>query len=293
MIDVNALLGRPIKIELRDGSYNKSLFKGLYLKNYKLKDILIRDGLDIQEYTSWSSAIITKPKDIADILWVKQNIYYKDLDEWLFVFIQCFDLQTNKIVKNSPLLKGLRYMFEYDFVPTINPNEDNIEKRFYFNIYNKNQEWLAKIDKVNFEKIREIICLVNYIKPNELSTWNYAYDKHEKKALSNYYKKYRERDVSKNKNYDFSLETVLRFLKLETHTSYEELLDNSLYEIYSCYSMKSSTYQTLALNVGIYGGNLKMDSNIRDNLLFGVTHNTKQTNNVSSGNLENVDIETK
>ena len=290
--NMSMFLGEPILVELEENTYNKKLFKGLYLNRYKLKDFINKD-VGEELYLQWCSSICTTPKDVADILWVQCKTYYKEMNDWSFIFGQCFNVEKQEIIKSSYILNGLKFMFGYDFIPTLNYSGKTPEEVFFFNIYDDKGNWLAKINYNNFEKIREVIRLVNAIKPTELSTWNFAYDKHEKKALKYYYEKNRNKKNKKDEPYDFTLETVLRFLKCEIRTTYKELFDESLCEIYACYSMKSSTFQALALNIGIYGGNLKMDSSVKNNLLFGVVHNEKQARNLASGNNTDIVVETQ
>ena len=287
-MNIDLLLGRPVKVDLEENTYTKTNFDGLYLKNYKLKDFLRSVGYD--KYTSWCNMITMKPKDIADILWIKHKMYYKEIDDWEFLFSQCFDFKKQKPYENNPILEGLKFMFGYEFSLSINTKGKSPEEIFFFNIYDENNRWLAKINKANFEKIIETIKLVNYIKPSELSTWNYAYEKHEKRALKYFYEKRMKKESKQD--YEFNLETIMRFLKLETHSTYEEMFGYSLYELYSCYSMKTDTFRALALNIGIYDGNIKMDSSIQNNLLFGIVKNEKQVKNIASGNgMENISVE--
>lgn len=295
MVDINLLLGRPIPIKLRDGTYNKKIFDGFYLRNYKLKDFLTPD-VGYEQYMYWCSIIVTRPKDIADILWVKYKTYYKDMNDWLFIMSYCYDFNEHKPIEDNDLFKALNFMLgdEYVFSPVLNLKalEENklSEDMLYINVYSHDGRWLAKIDKDNFERITNVVKLTNFIKPSELSKWNYAYESHEKRALKNYYKK---RENEKNTApYVLNLETVLRFLKLETGVSYEEWLNESLYEIYSCYNMKASTFQTLALHIGLYGGNVKIDSNIRNSLVFGAIHQVENIENLAKGNnLDSIQVQ--
>lgn len=294
MVDVNLLLGLPIPIKLKEGTYRKD-FEGLFLQNYKLKDFLTPE-VGYEKYGYWCSIITTRPKDIADILWVQYNTYYKEMNDWVFVMSYCYDFQNRVERPDNDLFEALRFMlgYDYDFVVVEDlkalKSGKNPEDIYYLNVYDSNSKWVAKIDKDNFEIITEKVKEINYIKPTELSKWNYAYEKHEKRALKYYYDK-RNSKVGKP-SYLFSLETVLRFLRLETGIDYDKWLNESLYEIYSCYNMKSSTFQSLALHIGLYGGNVKVDSNIKNSLIFGVVHNAEQVENLARGNnLDGIQIE--
>ena len=288
-MNIDLLLGRPIKIGLEENTYTKTNFDGLYLKNYKMKEFLPTIGYET--YVSWCNSITMVPKDIADILWVKYELYYKTLDSWTFLFNQCFDFNNQKPYENSPILKGLKFMFGYDFSPSFDVKKETPEEAFFFNIYDEKGRWLAKINKKNFEKIVENIKLVNSIKPSELSGWKeFAYERHEKRALQYYHDKRMRSE--KEDSFELNVENILRFLKLETSSSYSEMMEWSLYELYNSYSMKTDTLRTLALNIGIYSGNVKINSGIQNSLIFGTTkkHEAEEKNLASGNNIENIAV---
>lgn len=280
-MDLNLLLGEPIKVDLKKGTYTPE-FEGLFLENYLLKDFL-KPGIGYDRYMTWCQSIVITPKDIADVLWVEHNVYYKEISDWEFLLSRCYDLNTGEAIQGSPVLEGLKYFFGYEFYLSFDKTKKTTEEALYFSLLSEKGEWVAKIDKNNFERIRSLITKVNHIQPSELSTWNYAFEKQEKRALRYYYDK-RNNPIKPKLDYEFSLETILRFLKVESGLNYKDLFNESLYEINKCYEMKTSTLRTFALNVGIYGGNLKIDSNIRRSLIYGVAHKAEKSNDIISGN---------
>ena len=58
----------------------------LHIKQPTIKEIEKMDG----NYERYLSLLITQSRDIADVLWVKANIFYEDIkSEWLFFIKNC------------------------------------------------------------------------------------------------------------------------------------------------------------------------------------------------------------
>lgn len=290
MLNLDILLSRDILIELPEGTaFNKELFKGLYLKNYRLKDFLLNDNIGYDKYMEMVLSIILVPKDIAHILWAEQKRYYKEFNEWEFILrdnLVCIANKTND--SQTLLMQALRYFFGYNFAVRLNPKGSCQEEAYYIDMYDDKNNWLLTINKTVFDKIKDMVRLVNNIKPSELSSWNYKYEKHEKKALQRYYD--REKfDQKKDKEYEFSLETILYFLESVSRISFEELFCKSLHGIYMSFESVTNTLRALSLNIGIYGGNISIDKSITNKLIYGAIYNKMENKkNLLSGDGEGV-----
>lgn len=279
MLNSDILLNKDILIELPEGTaYNKKLFKGLYLKNYRLKDFLLNNNIGYEKYMLMVWSIVRVPKDIADQLWVEHRIYYKDIDEWTLTLsdnIYCINNQMDD--SQTILMQALRHFFGYNFALRIKSTGNTSEEKCVIDMLDDEGNWLLTINKDVFSKIRDMVKLVNNIRATELSLWgDFKYKRHEQIALEQYYKKRKYND-EKEKSYIFSIETILYFLEAVSRISFEELLNRSLHNVYMSFESVTNTLRALSLNIGIYGGNIKIDNSITNRLIYGAIYNKVDT----------------
>lgn len=84
------------KLFLQHGN-NMPLYKNFYIKHPKLIDIVELQGTEKDLYSSYISVLTSTSLDIADILWVEQQIWYEDIkNEWLF-FIEKACIESKEI----------------------------------------------------------------------------------------------------------------------------------------------------------------------------------------------------
>ena len=86
------------KLSLQHGD-GLHLYKDFYIKHPTLNDIVNLQGIEGEDlYSTYVSIFTTTSVDVADILWVEQEIWYEDIkDEWSF-FIERAAINSKEVM---------------------------------------------------------------------------------------------------------------------------------------------------------------------------------------------------
>ena len=243
--------GRPLK-----------LAENVYVEHPKVNKLFSDDvGKDVySEYMKNLTLIITQSKDIADILWVENKIWYEDIkSEYEFfiqecladstsnnVFIRDGELVSEKdeecIVINNDMSNALNYFLNLDgkwivLSRTIGGNT----RIFLLSVKCENDKLYIESDSVKFNEqtyhiLVEYLKDVNWIHP-KYEFLKGATKKAKKIILQRNYEE-REYGARKNKDRDKEQEDfqcILSCLVTFKIFSYEELFSKPIYVIYDSY----------------------------------------------------------
>lgn len=243
--------GRPLK-----------LAENVYVEHPKVNKLFSDDvGKDVySEYMKNLTLIITQSKDIADILWVENKIWYEDIkSEYEFfiqecladstsnnVFIRDGELVSEKdeecITINNDMSNALNYFLNLDgkwivLGRTIGENT----QIFLLSVKCENDKLYIESDSVKFNEqayhiLVEYLRDVNWIHP-KYEFLKGATKKARKIILQRNYEE-REYETRKNKSGDKEQEDfqcILSCLVTFKIFSYEELFSKPIYVIYDSY----------------------------------------------------------
>lgn len=243
--------GRPLK-----------LAENVYVEHPKVNKLFSDDvGKDVySEYMKNLTLIITQSKDIADILWVENKIWYEDIkSEYEFfiqecladstsnnVFIRDGELVSEKdeecIVINNDMSNALNYFLNLDgkwivLGRTIGGNTQIV----LLSVKCENDKLYIESDSVKFNEqtyhiLVEYLKDVNWIHP-KYEFLKGATKKAKKIILQRNYEE-REYEARKNKSRDKEQEDfqcILSCLVTFKIFSYEELFSKPIYVIYDSY----------------------------------------------------------
>lgn len=243
--------GRPLK-----------LAENVYVEHPKVNKLFSDDvGKDVySEYMKNLTLIITQSKDIADILWVENKIWYEDIkSEYEFfiqecladstsnnVFIRDGELVSEKdeecIVINNDMSNALNYFLNLDgkwivLGRTIGRNT----QIFLLSVKCENDKLYIESDSVKFNE-QTYHILVGYLKDVNWIHPKYEFlkgaTKKAKKIILQRNYEEREYEARKNKSRDKEQEDfqcILSCLVTFKIFSYEELFSKPIYVIYDSY----------------------------------------------------------
>lgn len=243
--------GRPLK-----------LAENVYVEHPKVNKLFSDVGeKDVySEYMKNLTLIITQSKDIADILWVENKIWYEDIkSEYEFFIQECLADSTSNnvlirdgelvsemdeecIVINNDMSNALNYFLNLDgkWIVLGRTIEDNIQM-FLLGVKCENDKLYIESDSVKFNEqayhiLVEYLRDVNWIHP-EYEFLKGATKKAKKVILQRNYEE-REYEARKNKSRDKEQEDfqcILSCLVTFKIFSYEELFSKPIYVIYDSY----------------------------------------------------------
>lgn len=243
--------GRPLK-----------LAENVYVEHPKVNKLFSDVGeKDVySEYMKNLTLIVTQSKDIADILWAENKIWYEDIkSEYEFFIQECLADSTSNnvlirdgelvsemdeecIVINNDMSNALNYFLNLDgkWIVLGRTIEDNIQM-FLLSVKCENDKLYIESDSVKFNEqayhiLVEYLRDVNWIHP-EYEFLKGATKKAKKVILQRNYEE-REYEARKNKSRDKEQEDfqcILSCLVTFKIFSYEELFSKPIYVIYDSY----------------------------------------------------------
>lgn len=243
--------GRPLK-----------LAENVYVEHPKVNKLFSDVGeKDVySEYMKNLTLIVTQSKDIADILWVENKIWYEDIkSEYEFFIQECLadstsnnvlirdgelvsEMEEECIVINNDMSNALNYFLNLDgkWIVLGRTIEDNIQM-FLLSVKCENDKLYIESDSVKFNEqayhiLVEYLRDVNWIHP-EYEFLKGATKKAKKVILQRNYEE-REYEARKNKSRDKEQEDfqcILSCLVTFKIFSYEELFSKPIYVIYDSY----------------------------------------------------------
>ena len=254
--------GRPLK-----------LAENVYVEHPKVNKLFSDVGeKDVySEYMKNLTLIITQSKDIADILWVENKIWYEDIkSEYDFFIQECLSESTSDnvsirdgelvsendeecIVINNDMSNALNYFLNLDgkwivLGRTIGENT----QIFLLSVKCENDKLYIESDSVKFNEqtyhiLVEYLRDINWIHP-EYKFLKGATKKAKKVILQRNYEE-REYEARKNKSRDKEQEDfqcILSCLVTFKIFSYEELFSKPIYVIYDSYFryIQAANYRT-------------------------------------------------
>lgn len=241
--------------------YEKNGFK-YYIKNPKLIDIVNLEKVQESLYFRYSYLLTNTVVDFADVLYMEQNIWYEDIDDWEFFLQNVVSggeevtvLNTkissgskielvNKTIKiNKEYTDALNFFFDTNGEYVLWKNNGNPDDKSYNNVfiinvneisssYNKcyiyNDDNL-KINAHNYKVMLDILLKINWIKKDY--DFIHGGNKHAKKYILKY--EYKKRKKKKEDNH-VDLSSIVSSLVVKGQR-YDDVLNYSIYLIYELY----------------------------------------------------------
>ena len=241
--------------------YEKNGFK-YYIKNPKLIDIVNLEKVQESLYFRYSYLLTNTVVDFADVLYMEQNIWYEDIDDWEFFLQNVVSggeevtvLNTkissgskieivNKTIKiNKEYTDALNFFFDTNGEYILWKNNGNPDDKSYNNVfiinvneisssYNKcyiyNDDNL-KINAHNYKVMLDILLKINWIKKDY--DFIHGGNKHAKKYILKY--EYKKRKKKKEDNH-VDLSSIVSSLVVKGQR-YDDVLNYSIYLIYELY----------------------------------------------------------
>lgn len=241
--------------------YEKNGFK-YCIKNPKLIDIVNLEKVQESLYFRYSYLLTNTVVDFADVLYMEQNIWYEDIDDWEFFLQNVVSggeevtvLNTkissgskieivNKTIKiNKEYTDALNFFFDTNGEYVLWKNNGNPDDKSYNNVfiinvneisssYNKcyiyNDDNL-KINAHNYKVMLDILLKINWIKKDY--DFIHGGNKHAKKYILKY--EYKKRKKKKEDNH-VDLSSIVSSLVVKGQR-YDDVLNYSIYLIYELY----------------------------------------------------------
>lgn len=253
--------------------YGIKLYGDYYIKHPKLEEVVDSENGMENKYLEYLSIFTTDVVDIADILWMENQIWYEKIDNWSF-FLQratVYDKQINlfKYVEgkkqmpfaalpiNKDVTDALNFFLdkEYEYAVIL---AENIEMSTIVAIEKENYKFYYYTDdsfvfsRVSFETMFEFLKKINWIKRKNLVV-DGGTKKAKKYILEHEYKN-RMDDLKKQRESSVTIDSITSSLIGKGVISYEELWQLPIYMVYNLYYrlMQISAWDntTSALNAG-------------------------------------------
>ena len=243
--------GKPLK-----------LADGLYVEHPKLSKLLndVGEKDSYSEYMKNLSLIVTQSKDIADILWAENKIWYEDIkSEYDFFIQECLadctssdvfirendiivETESDCVVVNNDMSEALNYFLNLrgKWI-ALTRKLGETQQIFLLSVKCEDDKLYIESDSVKFNEqayyaMVEFLRKVNWIKPN----YNFLKGGTKKAKKVILERKYEERmyEEKKNKGKDIEEENfqcILSCLVTFHIFPYEELPNKPIYVIYDSY----------------------------------------------------------
>lgn len=230
---------------------NKPYFTedGLYIKQPTLDEII---DIGYDKYQDYLYAIVSSPKDVADILWCKMKVWYEDIEsDWVF-FLQ------NSLADN----KNIQLQVNNDIIQAVGINEEQ-QKAFNF-FLNKDCEYII-LDKKNEDeeassdvmiisvdyldenrdvcyisedslRISESVYndIVSFLRKANWMSFDYEFTKGGTKKAKKYILEHDYKQRKKHKKSNITLSSIVSSL-IAKGQSYEDIWGFPIYMIYDLY----------------------------------------------------------
>lgn len=233
------------------------------IKNPKLIDIINLDKKQESLYFRYSYLLTNTVLDFADILYMEQNIWYEDIDDWEFFLqnvvssgeeVSVLSIKdnsdskielVNKTIKiNKDYTDALNFFFETSGEYVLWKHNSNPEDKSYNNIFIINVNELnylydkcyiyndknLKINAHNYKIMLDILTKINWIKKDY--EFMHGGNKHAKKYILKY--DYKKRNKKKKEDNYVDLSSMVSSLVVKGQ-KYDDVLNYSIYLIYELY----------------------------------------------------------
>ena len=232
----------------------------LHIKQPTIKEIEKMDG----QYEKYLSLLITQSRDIADVLWVKANIFYEDIkSEWLFFIKNCIVdgeaapiyilkndsyIQMNDagLVINKEYTNALNYFFETDGIWfTSSITACGIQQLVLINAKEKHGIYYLdsndkplQINESVYNNMVDGLAKLNWIKKE------YQFTKGGTKDATTYFLEMEYRERIKKKKDRITISTIFSSLVAKGHR-YKDVKKYPVYFFYESYFrlLKISEYE--------------------------------------------------
>ena len=229
-----------------------------------------------KEYSEMVYSLITSVKNIADILWCENKIWYEDIkSDWDFFtqreILTCRQMpvkieldgdsfETEGMFLSEATTKALNYFlgqnFEYVFLSKQIENSEESQILFVACMPDEEGLLVAKEDSLKFTEIyynelNNFLVTINWVSTeNEIDFT---------KGGNRYSKEYRLKQVYKkrkrNKKPNFTFGSIISSL-IGSGISYEEIWKFPIYEVYECYYRLSKIKDYENTSYAYYAGNI-------------------------------------